>query len=77
VIDLLRGMGYKKFATLGIRSRSVAVPWIKPELNRMLSKLIPYKSRFLGTESFIQLCDAFKVDDYPFIIALPEWLDKK
>jgi FkbM family methyltransferase len=74
VIQLLRDMGYQKFATLGIRSRSVAVPWVKPKVNFLLSKLIPYKSRFLGTEKYVELCDVFKVADYPFIIALPEWL---
>jgi FkbM family methyltransferase len=78
VVELLRSYGYSKFATVSKethrpRSRTGAIDL----LWRAAAKLLPLKSYYLGTEWSVRLCDSFANRDYPFIVAIPEWLDAR
>ena len=76
VIELLRSYGYRRFATVTGRTRRFQSR-IAPldALCRLANRVLPGKSFYFGTEWTVRLCESFSSQDYPFIVALPEWID--
>lgn len=72
VVDLLRTYGYHRFAAVFGETRRP-----RGRLLARATRLLPWKSLYLGTEWSVRLCEAFDGRDYPFIIAIPDWLSQQ
>lgn len=70
-IDLLRGLGYKKFAILS------KFPRIKSKSAILKAIFEPILVSILGNSLHIELHNEFEPNFYEFIIALPNWIFEK
>jgi FkbM family methyltransferase len=75
VINLLKSMGYTRFASVKRRTRKLQSKnfFLKPIFN-ILNSLPIGRSYLFGTSWIIQTETRFATTDYPLIIAIPDWM---
>jgi FkbM family methyltransferase len=75
VINLLKSMGYTKFASVKRRTRRLRSTniFLNP-LFKVLNSLPIGKSYLFGTSWIIQTETHFLTTDYPLIVAIPDWM---
>ena len=75
VIELLRSLGYIKFASIINTSTRLRSPGLLfGGILKILNSLPIAKSFLFGTTWSLQIPDSFEKANYPFIIAIPPWL---
>jgi FkbM family methyltransferase len=75
VINLLKSMGYTRFASVKRRTRKLQTKnvFLNPIFN-ILNSLPIGRSYLFGTSWIIQTEERFVTTDYPLIIAIPDWM---
>lgn len=75
VINLLKSMGYTRFASVKRRTRKIQTKnvFLNP-VYKTLNSLPIGRSYLFGTSWVIQMEERFATADYPLIIAIPDWM---
>jgi FkbM family methyltransferase len=75
VINLLKSMGYTRFASVKRRTRKIQTKnfFLNP-IFKILNSLPIGRSYLFGTSWVIQTEEHFAATDYPLIIAIPDWM---
>ena len=74
VIELLRSWGCRRFAVVQQATRRLRSPPLVGAVHGAINKLPIAKSLLLGTTWTLKSQTHFEVADYPFIVAIPQWL---